>query len=718
MLARFGDFELDIANCQLKRGARRIRLAKQPLDLLILLVQRQNGLVTREEIIEALWGGDTFVENSQGINSAILKIRTALRDDASAPRYIETVPRRGYRFIAPVTMLGSTRAPAEVEASPSATAQIVTSEVESSSEAAQHQTTDETPLRQPGNRTALAAMVLLPVLIVAALAVWRKQAARSDAILEWRMVSSGIHATTQIATDGRNVYWTEFDGTGCKPWMAQLEGSWRPEPIPVPFGAAQVADVTQDGRLLLMVRSECRPVSLQGLQGSLHQVDVGSGKTRRLGMLSGQDAAWSPDGSQIALARWDRIQVLKADGSPSGKEIQAPGFSWGPRWSPDSTRIRFGVQPNTEYRAVLHEARIESGRVHRLLPGPDVGSAEGGAWPSEGEYVFGVRKDGGSALFKLADQGDQPPLARLTPGPMAFSFPVALPGEHEILAVGTQRRGELQSFDTRNKQFVPFLRGMSAEMLDFSRDGNWVAYVSYPERDLWRSRLDGSSALQLTHGPLKAGMPRISPDGNRIAFTGDYSGKDMRTWVISFGGGPPQPAGKFEPGTAQVSPTWSPEGRRLLVRLDSALERNHLEIVNLEDGMVELVPDSDYKFNQRWSPDGKWIVATPNNQHGIDVYDVGRRRWIRVSEMKADYPNWSTNSDFISFTSRLNDGTAAIYRVWPGSGKTEFVTSLSGTERAFNEVYNQWAGITPSGSPLILRSLDSRQIFRGSWVPR
>ncbi len=98
-LIRFGDFELDLGSCELRRSGVRVKLEKQPLELLILLVTSGGRLITRQDIIDKLWGKDVFLETDQGINNAVRKIRVALRDHPKQPRFIETVIGRGYRFI-------------------------------------------------------------------------------------------------------------------------------------------------------------------------------------------------------------------------------------------------------------------------------------------------------------------------------------------------------------------------------------------------------------------------------------------------------------------------------------------------------------------------------------------------------------------------------------------------------------------------------------------
>src|SRR5687767_10340685 len=100
----FDDFLLDVAAYDLRRNGRRVRLERQPMDLLIFLIARRGQLVSRSEIADALWGKDVFVDVENGVNTAIRKLRQALRDSPDAPRFIETVPGKGYRFIAPVVV--------------------------------------------------------------------------------------------------------------------------------------------------------------------------------------------------------------------------------------------------------------------------------------------------------------------------------------------------------------------------------------------------------------------------------------------------------------------------------------------------------------------------------------------------------------------------------------------------------------------------------------
>src|ERR1700685_3197167 len=103
-IIRFGSFEVDIEEGRLTKAGIRIRLQEQPFRILILLLESSGQLVTREQIRDELWSNDTFVEFDNALNTAVGKLRAALSDSADNPRFLETVPRRGYRFVAPVTV--------------------------------------------------------------------------------------------------------------------------------------------------------------------------------------------------------------------------------------------------------------------------------------------------------------------------------------------------------------------------------------------------------------------------------------------------------------------------------------------------------------------------------------------------------------------------------------------------------------------------------------
>src|SRR6185436_16932260 len=115
---RFGDCELDLAAYELRRQGRPVRIERRAMDLLILLVEHRGQLVTRATIVERLWGKDVFVDVETGVNTLVFKVRQALRDSPEAPAYVETVPGKGYRFIAPVEVVSGSGTPAAAPSAP------------------------------------------------------------------------------------------------------------------------------------------------------------------------------------------------------------------------------------------------------------------------------------------------------------------------------------------------------------------------------------------------------------------------------------------------------------------------------------------------------------------------------------------------------------------------------------------------------------------------
>jgi TolB-like protein/DNA-binding winged helix-turn-helix (wHTH) protein len=168
---RFSDFELDVANCELRRQGRPIRLERRPMDLLILLVERRFQLVSRSDIVERLWGKDVFVDVETGVNAAISKVRQALRDSPDAPTFVETVVGRGYRFIAPVELgtplPDSSSPPAIVPANQSAAAALTGEATDAAPASPAHRS------RVPGRARVTVGLVALGLLAGGVLWAWR-----------------------------------------------------------------------------------------------------------------------------------------------------------------------------------------------------------------------------------------------------------------------------------------------------------------------------------------------------------------------------------------------------------------------------------------------------------------------------------------------------------------------------------------------------------------
>ncbi len=173
--------------------------------------------------------------------------------------------------------------------------------------------------------------------------------------------------------------------------------------------------------------------------------------------------------------------------------------------------------------------------------------------------------------------------------------------------VGALARGELARYDAKSAEFIPFLAGISADSVSFSNDGQWVAYVTFPEGALWRSKSDRSQRLQLTYPPLTPVGPRWSPDGQKIAFFA-FSGPKPKLYIVANQGGTPH---ELIPGDPQEEwdPSWSPDGSRIAFAGGSTAANSTILLLDVKANQISTVAGSKGLFSPRWSPDGRYCVA-------------------------------------------------------------------------------------------------------------
>ena len=233
-------------------------------------------------------------------------------------------------------------------------------------------------------------------------------------------------------------------------------------------------------------------------------------------------------------------------------------------------------------------------------------------------------------------------------------------------------------YDRKAQQLSPYSTVISAEGVNFSKDGVWMTYVTWPQRQLWRSRSDGSEALQLTFAPLMAYDPHWSPDGKQIAYSGINPGGDWQIYLVSRDGGPSQRLPADSP--AGTDPTWSPDGNSILFgqpdARDNMTRHNVLRIFNLRSGRTSIVPGSEGLRSPRFSPDGRYISAVSASDGKLMLLDVATQRSSLQGTKHAGWPCWSKDSKFVYFLSE--DGEPGVFRVSVDNNKLERILSLKG----------------------------------------
>lgn len=518
---------------------------------------------------------------------------------------------------------------------------------------------------------------------------------------------------SDVVTDGSRLYFiqgqsqlsqTSVTGGETFPIATSLEDT----------GFANVFDISPDNSLLLM--NTARGTSLDG---PLWSVPVLGGSPRRLGSLEGHAGAWSPDGKTVAYCEGNSLFQAKGDGSVPRSILTIGGTCSDLRWSPDGSILRFTVNdPKTNNRSIW-QASADGGNLRALLP--DWSSTPNeccGNWTRDGRYfVFQARRDETANLWAIREAGglfhwsSQKPI-QLTTGPMNVGNPVPSRDGKKLFAQGWQPRGELVRYDAKSGHFTPYLSGISAMGLDFSRDGQWVAYNDATDGTMWRSKIDGTEKLQLVFPPMVAYLPRWSPDGKQIAFFGHPPGEPFQLYLVPAEGGTPQLL--YQTSTNSADPNWSPDGKSLVFGENSLNNQGSaVYILDLKTRKVTKLPGSDGLYSPRWSPDGRYIAAIPLDSMKMMLFDLTAQKWSELASIFVAYPTWSRDARYLYFDGIL-ENQEGYFRVRISDGKLERLFSLKGFQAA-GGAFGNWSGLGPDETPLLVRDASIQEIYAFDW---
>jgi Tol biopolymer transport system component len=662
-----------------------------------------------------LWSADTFVDFDHSLNAAIKRLREALGESAETPIFIETLARRGYRFIAPVVHDAERQSEAHQPAPTLGSVAVVTPPSSAVVRVAGPATT---VVSRNLWKTTVPAAVLVVALIGAF--GWLGRTAPPPRVLNTTQIThDGVPKQDVILTDGSRLYFIETNGARTFLAQTSITGG-DTSVIPTPFTNIGVTDISPDHSQLL-----ARNLIGTYAEGQLWTLPLAAGTARSLSDIVGHSGVWSRDSRQIAFAKGSDIYIANADGANPRKVITVSGAPDWIRFSPDGSRLRFtrafqGDSPS------IWEVGVDGRDTHRVLKDLDSPSSECcGIWSADGRYYLFVRNVSGRLFRNVSGHRDDiwalresggffnraPSPFQLTTGPMSLGPPLPAPDGKRFFAEGLLRRGELVRYESSSRQFTSFLSGISAGELDFSRDGHWVVYVSYPDRNLWRSRTDGSERQQLTESPVAASLPRWSPDGKQIVYVDIQAGRSWKTFLISAQGGTPQDllGGK----EAVVDPTWSPDGRRICFGLSpySDAGSKKIYVVDLSSKQISTVPGSDSLYSPRWSPDGRHLAALSSDSKKLLLYDFKTQKWTDwIDEPGAiGFPTWSRDSRYVYYDNTSTENSAFL-RVKVGQTRSEFLIDLRDMHR-YGKYGWAWSGLAADDSPLLVRDVSTDEIY-------
>jgi len=661
---RFGQFELDLSEGRLLKKGLALRIENQPLRILATLVDHPGEMVSREELCANLWPDGTYVDFDEGLNTAVKKLRYALGDSAENPVFIETVPRRGYRFIAPVQRIAD-EVPQPLAA---------TSPENGNQPSAPVQLSPETfVVTQPVLRTRWTArwIALGVVLLMGGWFFYRVifPAAPHVSQITRLTTASRLDPWQELASDGSRLFFLEREGDH---WNTRQMSTTGGESTP--FGPSgrnmKIFAVSPDQSEILYA-----PFTLRVPNLPLWSMPLVGGAPRRIGNILVNGATFSPDSARIGFTNSSGVFIANSDGSGVRQLAALPECS-GIAWSPDGKILRFtqGSGPH------FFQLPVTGGEVDSFLPS---WIAWSGRWTSDGSYfLFTSTRNGLPSIWALRESPSFPwtrPLPiQLTFAPLVFGDPLPSRDGHFIFVEGgLNQEIDVVRFDPASHLFKPLLPAVRLFEAVFSPDRQWILYTS--ENQLWRSRPDGSDRLHLAGAPSipEIHFPVWSPDSKRILFQSVESGKST-IYLVSADGGPPQQP--LPPGPSRRGPAWSPDGHTISFDVDNETgaaspAKPGIHLFDLVQGRETLIPASGGLAPTQWSPDGRFLCVVSEDGTVIKLLDLKTHRWTEVARVTLlGLSLWSSDSA-LYFQDMLAPGEP-VFRFHPGTPAPQRVYSF------------------------------------------
>ncbi len=393
--------------------------------------------------------------------------------------------------------------------------------------------------------------------------------------------------------------------------------------------------------------------------------------------------------------------IAEKDGSNPRKVLTLSGDLGYVTVSPDGHEVVFSQEKPDDRRLVEVAADGTGLREIRKLDGDE----RNFRWTADGKYlVYQSGTDQKSNIWLLPMKAGilrRPgnPI-RLTNGPMPYSNPFPSLDGRQIFVLGTKERGELLRYDMKSHVFMPFLSGISATDVTYSRDGKWVAYRSFSDHTLWRSRSDGSERLQLTFPPMDVGFPVISPDGTKVSFHTDK----LEVFVIGMEGGIAQKvsdSGWFA--------SWSPDGNYLFYQ--GGQHPWPSQIIDLRTGRnAGDSPPKGYFGGGFWLNQDV-LVGRNEKFTNFVMFNLKTQQLNDLSQSPLnDIENWMISPDAKYLYYTTGGTEPRIMRLRVADGQLEVIASLKDVHRAAGGGFTQ-INVAPDGSPILTRDTGYQEIY-------
>jgi Tol biopolymer transport system component/DNA-binding winged helix-turn-helix (wHTH) protein len=634
-VVRFGTFELDLAAGELRKGGRKVRVQEQPFQLLAALVEKPGEVVTREDLKDKLWPGDTYVDFDRSLNTAASKLREALGDSASSPRFIETLPRRGYRFLASVESVGET-APVGQESSGVAT-------------------------DSPGDGGGSASHKL----------------EQQNRLLLIGFVAA---VTISLVAIGLSVF-QRLDQSPARDAMPLRKLSFTPPQKLVRRWSAFQLAVSPNGRHVAFVAGNAPTLWIR---------DLANEQAREIpGTENAYFPFWSPDSESIGFGTDNELKKVSVEGSAAITICELPSANYlGGSWSPDGDSIIFvSDRPGKVYEVparggspqVLFKQEASEEGPRAFYPGflPSEAAARGVV------FTEGVFPDTDIAVKNL-ETGEQHVLG-------TGAYPRYSRTGHIVYQTNARESGlwalpfSIRSLQPTGEAF-PIAQNAGFPSI---ADDDTLVYADFGvgERQLvWMDR-NGGKLGAVGRPQDQISRMAVSPDGTRVAVTAVTQGIERDIWVheveravttrITFSTGA---------SAASMSPHWSPSGSELLFGSRREGSESFDLYVKSADGTGEArrVYGSEHvNWASQWSTDGKYMLA----DQGRDVLLLERKDGGRfeasplfASQFTEKAAKLSPHGRYVAYVSDESGVFEVYVQRFPEGGAKRQISASGGTQ--------------------------------------
>jgi len=684
-MIRFGAFEADLETGELRKEGAKVSLQGQPFQVLGYLLNRAGELVTRDQLKSQIWPQDTFVDFDRALNTAITKIRVALGDNAERPVFIETLPRRGYRFIGVIETKD--------------TGERTNDDVEEKS----------------GWRKALWIAMGGVVCICAAAMLWRTVRHQGDPPMPSLEVIPlvalhGGQGSPAVSPDGNQVAFGEYDGEDGAIYTT-LVGGDKPLRLTTQSGVC-CPTWTPDGRQIAFMRFLKDRFSINvisalgGVEKTLYTNEPGGVR----GMCAHLD--WSPNGKWIAFGQVEalnhlRISLFSLD-DLSVRVLTSPEeqeYDCEPSFSPDSLKVAFERGSSGGFGKDLFVTPVAGGAARRLT----FDNAWGGAptWTQDGaEIVFSSMRGGPLNLWRISAAGGSPwPVA----GVGAMAYHASIPRKGNLLAYEhaslSSSIWQIRLNNTTHSQGAASrlltARGMINWRPDFSPDGKKIVFESdrLGYSDIWYCDSDGANCTQLTSLHGTAGTGRWSPDGNHVVFE-FQSQHYYDVYVVDVPDGRPRLLRTF-PRSDNGAPNWSRDGK--WIYFYSTHENGVFQLwkIPFQGGTPVQVTKNGGVYAME-SPDGRTLYYSKIDQNGIWRMPLEGGKEERVLDQPPGY-RWSS-------WVLLPGGIYFLNETGLHKGSIEFFDFATHQRTRIADIEKEIHGLAlaPNGKSLLYGQIDSQ----------